>query len=64
MSKGLGQATAFKIDSLVERKLQDLEQVMTVNKTTKNTEYRQQNQKNTYKYTLYAGICYYTDCVS
>lgn len=49
MSKGLGQATAFKIDSLVERNLQDLEQVMTGNKTTKNTEYKQQNQKNTYK---------------
>lgn len=55
ISKGLGQATAFKIDSLVERKLHDFEKVMTGEKMTINTEYKQQNGKNKYKTDLSFG---------
>ena len=55
ISKGLGQATAFKIDSLVEKKLYDFEKVMTGEKMTINTEYKQQNGKNKYKTDLSFG---------
>lgn len=55
ISKGLGQATAFKIDSLIEKKLYDFEKVMTGEKMTINTEYKQQNGKNKYKTDLSFG---------
>ena len=49
ISKGLGQATAFKIDSLVEKNLYDFEKAMIEEKITINTEYKQKNGKNKYK---------------